>query len=42
MKYEIAGEFGYLDVVLSTGWKSLTEKNGRIGGLIAQKKEQKQ
>lgn len=44
MKYEIAGELGYLDKVLSTGWKSLTAKeSGRIGGLITKRKrEQKQ
>lgn len=44
MKYEIASELGYLDKVLSTGWKSLTAKeSGRIGGLITKRKrEQKQ
>jgi len=44
MKYEIASELGYLDKVLSTGWKSLTAKeSGRIGGIITKRKrEQKQ
>lgn len=39
MKYEIAKELGYLDKVLSSGWKSLTAKeSGRIGGLITKKR----
>lgn len=44
MKYEVARELGYLDKVLSTGWKSLTAKeSGRIGGIITKRKrEQKQ
>lgn len=44
MKYEIASELGYLEKVLSTGWKSLTAKeSGRIGGIITKRKrEQKQ
>ena len=44
MKYEIASELGYLDKVLSTGWKSLTAKeSGRIGGIMTKRKrEQKQ
>lgn len=38
MKYEIAGELGYLDKVMSTGWKSLTAKeSGRIGGIMTKK-----
>jgi len=41
MKYEIAKELGYLDKVLSSGWKSLTAKeSGRIGGLITKKKKE--
>jgi len=41
MKYEIAKELGYLDKVLSTGWKSLTAKeSGRIGGLITKRKRE--
>lgn len=41
MKYEIAKELGYLDKVLSSGWKSLTAKeSGRIGGLITKRKRQ--
>ena len=41
MKYEIASELGYLDKVLSTGWKSLTAKeSGRIGGLITKRKRE--
>lgn len=43
MKYEIAEELGYLDKVMKSGWKSLTAKeSGRIGGLIAKKKREKQ
>jgi hypothetical protein len=41
MKYEIAKELGYLDKVMSTGWKSLTAKeSGRIGGIITRKKRE--
>jgi hypothetical protein len=41
MKYEIASELGYLDKVLSTGWKSLTAKeSGRIGGLITKRRRE--
>lgn len=41
MKYEIASELGYLDKVLSTGWKSLTAKeSGRIGGIITKRKRE--
>jgi len=41
MKYEIAKELGYLDKVLSSGWKSLTAKeSGRIGGLITKRKKE--
>ncbi|MEI3218987.1 MAG: small, acid-soluble spore protein, alpha/beta type [Lachnoclostridium sp.] len=40
LKYEIAEELGLLDKVLSEGWRSLSAKEtGRIGGLIARKKE---
>ena len=39
MKYEIASELGYLDKVLTSGWKSLTAKeSGRIGGIITKEK----
>lgn len=41
MKYEIANELGYLDKVLTTGWKSLTAKeSGRIGGIITKRKRE--
>ena len=41
LKYEIAGELGLLDKVMSEGWKSLSAKEtGRIGGL--KKKEMKE
>lgn len=41
MKYEIAKELGYLDKVLSSGWKSLTAKeSGRIGGLMTKRKRE--
>lgn len=41
MKYEIAEELGYLDKVMTTGWKSLTAKeSGRIGGLITKRKNE--
>jgi hypothetical protein len=40
MKYEIAGELGYLDKVMATGWKSLTAKeSGRIGGIMTKRKK---
>ena len=43
LKYEIAKELGYLDKVMSTGWKSLTAKeSGRIGGIITKKKREMQ
>jgi hypothetical protein len=41
LKYEIAGELGYLDKVMATGWKSLTAKeSGRIGGIMTKKKRE--
>lgn len=41
IKYEIAKELGYLDKVMSTGWKSLTAKeSGRIGGIITRRKRE--
>lgn len=41
IKYEIAKELGYLDKVMSTGWKSLTAKeSGRIGGIMTKKKSE--
>jgi hypothetical protein len=41
LKYEIAEELGYLDKVMTTGWKSLTAKeSGRIGGLITKRKNE--
>lgn len=41
IKYEIARELGYLDKVMSTGWKSLTAKeSGRIGGIMTKKKRE--
>lgn len=43
IKYEIAKELGYLDKVMSTGWKSLTAKeSGRIGGIMTKKKRERQ
>lgn len=43
MKYEIAEELGLLDKVNEYGWKSLTAKeSGKIGGLIAKKKREKE
>ena len=43
MKYEIAQELGLLDKVKEYGWKSLTSKeSGKIGGLIAKKKREKE
>lgn len=39
LKYEIAGELGLLDQVLTDGWKSLSAKEtGRIGGLMTRRK----
>jgi len=41
VKYEIASELGYLDKVVTSGWKSLTAKeSGRIGGLMTKKKRE--
>ena len=41
LKYELAEELGYLDKVMTTGWKSLTAKeSGRIGGLITKRKNE--
>ena len=41
LKYEIAGELGLLDKVMSEGWKSLSAKEtGRIGGLMTKKKKE--
>ena len=41
MKYEIAGELGLLDRVLTEGWKGLTSKEtGRIGGLVTKRKRE--
>jgi hypothetical protein len=41
MKYEIAEELGYLDKVMTSGWKSLTAKeSGRIGGIMTRKKRE--
>lgn len=43
MKYEIAEELGYLDKVMTTGWKSLTAKeSGRIGGIMTKRKREAQ
>ena len=43
LKYEIAEELGFLDKVLSEGWRSLSAKEtGRIGGLIARKKREQE
>ena len=40
MKYEIAGELGILDKVLSDGWRSLSAKEtGKIGGMITSRKK---
>ena len=42
-KYEIAQELGILDKVLEGGWKSLSAKEtGRIGGMMARKRQRKQ
>ena len=42
-KYEIAQELGVLDKVLESGWKSLSAKEtGRIGGLLASKRKEKE
>lgn len=41
VKYEIAKELGYLDKVMTTGWKSLTAKeSGRIGGIMTKMKKE--
>ena len=41
LKYEIAEELGYLDKVMTTGWKSLTAKeSGRIGGLMTKRRRE--
>ncbi len=41
MKYEIASELGYIDKVMTTGWKSLTAKeSGRIGGIMTKRKKE--
>lgn len=41
MKYEIAEELGYLDKVMTSGWKSLTAKeSGRIGGIMTKRKRE--
>jgi len=43
LKYEIAKELGYLDKVMTSGWKSLTSKeSGRIGGMMNRKKKELQ
>jgi hypothetical protein len=43
VKYEIASELGYLDKVMSTGWKSLTAKeSGRIGGIMTKRKREQE
>ncbi|HHU73203.1 MAG TPA: small, acid-soluble spore protein, alpha/beta type [Clostridiales bacterium] len=43
MKYEIAEELGYLDKVMTSGWKSLTAReSGRIGGIITRRKKEAQ
>lgn len=42
LKYEIAGEMGLLDRVLSDGWRSLSAKEtGRIGGLMTRRRKEK-
>ena len=42
-KYDIAQELGILDKVLEGGWKSLSAKEtGRIGGMMARKRQRKQ
>lgn len=41
LKYEIAGELGLLDRVMTEGWRSLSSKEtGRIGGLVTKKKRE--
>lgn len=41
LKYEIAGELGFLDRIDKEGWGSLTAKEtGKIGGLINVRKKQ--
>ena len=40
MKYEIAEEMGFLDKVLSEGWRSLSAKEtGKIGGMMTSRKK---
>lgn len=40
LKYEIAGELGLLDRVLSDGWSSLSAREtGRIGGILRQRRQ---
>lgn len=42
VKYEIAEELGFLDRVLTQGWKSLSSKEtGRIGGLMNKRRREK-
>lgn len=41
LKYEIAGELGLLDKVMTEGWRALSSKEtGRIGGLVTKKKRE--
>lgn len=41
LKYEIAGELGFLERIDREGWGSLTAKEtGKIGGLINVRKKQ--
>ena len=41
LKYEIAGELGLLDKVMTSGWKSLSSKEtGRIGGLMNRRRRE--
>ena len=41
LKYEIAKELGYIDKVMSTGWKSLSAKeSGRIGGIMTKRRKE--
>ena len=44
LKYEVAGELGLLDKVLSEGWGALSAKEtGRIGGIVTgRRKKEKQ
>lgn len=42
VKYEIAKELGLFEKVQAVGWKGLSSREtGRIGGLIATRKKQK-